>query len=312
MANDYVQLPYTATTSGDILDASLVTVGANAVKRERMVIVDDTKTANFAALVTTSGALSVQIQTSGVIVELSSNPVAGQVVSLSSGLITLSSNPVAGQVVSLSSGLVTLSSNPVTAQIVSLSSGTVTLSSAIGISSGIVALSSGTVTLSSAIGISSGVIGLSSGTVTLSSDPTVVSASSGVVQVLTTGTYLVNATSTSGLLVDVSRGVTLAFFNFTATSSGLKSLVAASGSNKVKLVSYVLVSNSTQEVSFYSSNTPIAGSSSVPMVLSSYSGISAVGDRTSWLMETSAAGSLQVHLGNAGIVAGHGSYIYEV
>ena len=295
MADAIVQLPYTGTTSGDLLDATSLVVGANTVKRERVVIGNDASTA--VAIVTTSGALTVVRTTA---VSLSSAITVDSITTTIFGV--LSATAAVGVVPATSSqGLMVQSTQPVV-----ITSGTVTLSSAIGVSSGLITLTgTNTVTLSSATS-------LSSGTVTLSSNPTVITASSGVVQVLTSGTYLVNATSTSGLLVDVSRGVSLAFFNFTATSSGLKSLVAASGSNKVKVVSYVIVSNSTQEVSFYSSNTAIGGSSSAPMVLSSYSGVSAVGDRTSWLLETSAAGSLQVHLGNSGIISGHGSYIYEV
>jgi len=279
MADAIVQLPYTGTTSGDLLDATSLVVGANTVKRERVVIGNDASTA--VAIVTTSGALTVVKTTA---VSLSSAITVDSITNAIFGV--LSATAAVGVVPATSSqGLMVQSTQPVV-----ISSGTITLSS------------NPTVVLSSPTSLSSGIVTLSSP----------IGISSGSINTLTSGTYLVNATSTSGLLMDITRGVSLAFFNFTATSSGLKSLVAASGSSKVKLVSYVLVSNSSQEVSFYSSNTAIGGSSSAPMVLSSYSGVSAVGDRTSWILETSAAGSLQVHLGNSGIIAGHGSYIYEV
>lgn len=123
MSDAFVQLPYAATTSGDLLDATSLVIGANTVKRERMVIGNDTS--SHVAIVTTSGALSV----------------ARTPTSLTSGLITLSSAP------SISSGVITLSSA------IGISSGLITLSSAIGISSGLITLTGANVVTNASSGL---------------------------------------------------------------------------------------------------------------------------------------------------------------
>jgi hypothetical protein len=137
VSNSFVQLPYTATTSGQLLDSELI----GSLERERVQI--GGATLGAIAPVTSSAGLLVNLSTVSYVVTLSSNPVASQVVSLSSGTVTLSSNPT----VAISSGIVTLSSNPT----VNVSSGVVTLSS-----NPTVNVSSGVVTLSSAIAVSSG------------------------------------------------------------------------------------------------------------------------------------------------------------
>lgn len=221
MADSIIILPPNATTSGDLLDASAVTVGANAVKRERMVLVDDTATANFAAVVTTSGALSVSRTptslTSGTIT-LSSSPT----VAISSGIVSLSSTLT----VNISSGLITLTSGPV----VTISSGVVTLSSAPSISSGVI-------TLSSAVGISSGLI-------TLTGTSVVTAASSGLVQVLqSTGVWAVSLSSGT-ITLSSAVGISSGLISVTG-SSGVIAQVTSSGGMQVHVTNAAAGSGST-------------------------------------------------------------------
>ena len=169
MADGIVQLPFTNTTSGKIMDASELTVGANTVERERLVVADSTSATGLAT-VTSSAGLTVNIS-------------SGTIVSASSGLVqALSTGPL--QV--LTSGPLTLSG---TVTVLSASSGVVqTLTTGayqILTSGPLEVLSTGPYLLSSA-GITQ-VIPVTSSGINLYTTAGIntVSASSGLVQTLT-------------------------------------------------------------------------------------------------------------------------------
>jgi hypothetical protein len=222
MTDSIIQLPYVGTTSGDILDASSLTVGALTVKRERMIIGNDTS--SHVAIVTTSGALTVVRTTA---VSLSSNPtvnISSGVVTLGASLITLPVAPVdaitaAYQPITTSGGgLVTVSSQSYLVR--SLSSGTVTLSSAIGVSSGLITLT-GTNVVTNA---SSGFVQVYQSTSPWSITGVVTNASSGLVQVLqSTGAWAVTGGGSTAVTV--------------IGSTGTASVVTSAGSNTVSIVS---------------------------------------------------------------------------
>src|SRR3990172_8159604 len=144
MANSFVQLPYTATTSGQLMDSAQITVGANVVQRERLVIADDA-TAAALAPVTSSGGLLVSVSsgTINIVNTYGASVILGQTISASSGLVQ-----------TLSSGPVLLSSAGIT-QIIPVTSSGVNLYTTAGVntvsaSSGLVqTLSSGPILLSS-------------------------------------------------------------------------------------------------------------------------------------------------------------------
>lgn len=253
MADGIIQLPYTNTTSGKIMDASELTVGANTVERERLVIADDTVAAALAP-VTSSYGLYVDVKNPATIVSASS----GVVQTLTTGAMVLSSAGIVQVIPVTSSGVNLYSTSGI--NVVSASSGIIQV-----LTSGtlIAALTSGTVTLSSnptVVSASSGVVqvltsgtliaALTSGTVTLSSNPTIVSASSGVVQVLTSGTLI--AALTSG----------------TVTLSSNPTVVSASSGVVQVLTSGTLIAALTSGTVTLSSNpTVIAASSGTTSIL---------------------------------------------
>lgn len=119
MADAIIQLPFVGTTSGDILDASSVVVGAQTVKCERMVIGNDTS--SHVAIVTTSGALSVSRTPTSLTSGLITLTGANVVTNASSGLTQIS-----GPITSASSGFVQVYQSTAP-WLAALSSGTVTL-----------------------------------------------------------------------------------------------------------------------------------------------------------------------------------------
>lgn len=182
MADSQVQLPYVGTTSGDLLDASSLVVGAQTVKRERMVIGNDTS--SHVAVVTTSGALTVTRSTAvsmssqlTITVDSANNIIFGYIAASTAagGIVTGTTDR----------GLKVDSTQPH-----SISSGTISLSSAIAISSGIVTLSSPT--------------SLSSGLVTLTGT-NIVQISSGYITLMASSGSAIPATSSGGLLVALSN-----------------------------------------------------------------------------------------------------------
>lgn len=141
----------------------------------------------------------------------------------------------------------------------------------------LVAMSSGTVTLSSnptIISASSGVVqvltsgtlitAMSSGTVTLSSNPTIISASSGVVQVLTSGTLVVQ-TSGTATVVNASSG----FVQVYVTGSSGSAAPATSSGGLLVTQSATIRSLSSGTVTLSSNPTIISASSGVVQVLTS-------------------------------------------
>lgn len=152
------------------------------------------------------------------------------------------------------------------------------------------------------------VVSLSSGTVTLSSTPLAQLTSSGITQVMPVTSSGVNLYSTAGVVVDTRRQNTLQFATITVSSGGAKILVAASGSNKVKVTSYVIVASSAVNATWQSSNTVISGQ----MFLSSNSGVAIAGDMNSWVLETSAGGDLRLATDVTSYLTGHLAFFYEV
>ena len=206
MADGLIQLPYTGTTSGKILDTTELTVGANTVQRERMIIGGEAATA--IAVVTSSGGLIVTLSTVAPTYNL-------PMVSASSGLVQISGSPT---IVSASSGLVQISGSPT---IVSASSGLVQIS--------------GSPTIVSA----------SSGLVQISGTATIVSASSGLVQVFrmpsTAGTvsFVADTTTNTTLKSASTSGSGVSVHNDSSAVLYLKCGATATSSDwTVRLVQY--------------------------------------------------------------------------
>lgn len=108
---------------------------------------------------------------------------------------------------------------------------------------------------------------------------------------------------------DTGRAKTLKFASVSTASSGDTSLVSAVASNKIKVISYVLVASGTVSVRWYSgaAGTALSGA----MALVANTGVSAIGSAESWLFETAVNTALVLNLSAAVQVSGHLSYIEE-
>ena len=211
MADAIIQLPYTGTTSGDLLDATTLTVGANTVKRERMVLSNDASTA--VAVVTSSGDLKIALS-SGV-VTLSSN----HTVNISSGIITLSSNPT----VTIGASLVNLGVAPVDAITAVFQPITSSAGGLVNVSSGIITLTSGVILTSATL---VGIIGTSGGQAVVTTSGGVqvhltnASASGGSTAVSIEGAAGILAPVTSSYGVQISSRTTGRTFAVLRSTSG--------------------------------------------------------------------------------------------
>lgn len=306
MPDGFIQLP--ADSSGKKIDTSdLVVGGSTSVHRERYVAADPTSATGLAT-VTSSGGLQVAVTNPS-----TSVTVTNLVRSLSSGTVTLSSNPtvVLSSNPAITSGTVTLSSNHTFVSASSglvqisggtfLTSGTVTLSSnptVVSASSGLVQIS-GTPTVtataatnpwSSAPGFNVPMVSASSGLVQISGTATIVSASSGLVQAIVTGSSGVSAVVSSGNSLQVTTTQTAvtvtaanALFVALSTVAGAGPLVltASSGYLTRSLSSDTIVSLVTSSQAYAVSasygvktQTVASGSSAILIVATTVSKIS--------------------------------------
>lgn len=104
------------------------------------------------------------------------------------------------------------------------------------------------------------------------------------------------------------QGKTLKFAVVDAALSGDNTIVAAVASNKIKVVSYVLVASSAVSVRLKSgAATNLSGA----MSLAASGGVSAVGQPSSHLLETAVNTALVLNLSAAVQVSGHISYFEE-
>lgn len=103
------------------------------------------------------------------------------------------------------------------------------------------------------------------------------------------------------------QGKTLLFASIDTATSGDNTLVAADASNKIKLVSYVLVASGAVSVRWKAGTTNKSGA----MALAANGGISAVGQPSAHLLETAVNEALILNLSAAVQVSGHISYFKE-
>lgn len=103
------------------------------------------------------------------------------------------------------------------------------------------------------------------------------------------------------------QGKTLLFASVSTAASGQTAIVAASGGNKTKVVSYVLVASAAVTAQWQSGATGLSGA----MALAANGGISAVGQPSAHLFETAVNTALNLNLGGAVQVSGHIAYIQE-
>lgn len=277
MSDAIIQLPYTGTTSGDLLDAESLTVGANTVKRERMQITG--ATATLIAPVTSSYGLAVNnLSTATRTVIYSSTPT---IVSASSGLIQIS-----GPITSASSGLVQISG---TATVVNASSGFVQVyqTTAPWSVSGTVTLSSNPVTGQSVILVASsgGVIpATSSGGLLVALSNASAGSGSTAVNLVGAGTFA-PVTSSYGLLAQgtphrldtiqtaVGAPVTQTFTSAPAILYSVNIGASAGTSHAVKF--YTLTTLTSNASTFFQTQLP-ASAGTFPFVLSA-NGVAATG-----------------------------------
>lgn len=109
---------------------------------------------------------------------------------------------------------------------------------------------------------------------------------------------------------DAGQGRNLAFAAISGATSGNNTLVAAAGAGlKIKVVSYVVVADGTVTLTFQSgaAGTALSGA----MALVANSGVSAISQPSSHLMETAANTLLNMSLSAAIGVRGHLSYYVE-
>lgn len=295
------------------------TVNPTTSEHRQVVVLGDPSTVAIAPVTSSAGlavslantSLTVVSASSGAVQVLTSGRYLAQLVSSSDAFIPGTSSGGLGVTILAGAGsgstevMLTGSSGafaPVTSSgglAVSIVAGTISASTA--------------VSLTSAIAISSGTVDISSGIITLSSAPLVVVASSSPLPPITISSGTVTLSSAIGIssgsiIADTRRGLTLQFATVTVSSGGAKILVTASGSNKIKVTSYVLVASSAVNITWQSSNTALSGQ----MFLSSNSGIAISGDMNAWVLETSAAGDLRLATDVTSYLTGHLAFFYEV
>ncbi len=118
-----------------------------------------------------------------------------------------------------------------------------------------------------------------------------------------------NTANTTPWRIDLLRAQTVLFATISAASSGANTIIAADASNKIKVLSYVIVADAAVTVTFKSATTAISGA----MSLAANGGVaSPVGTPGGgWVMETAVNQALVLTLSSAVGVRGHVSYFLE-
>ena len=118
-----------------------------------------------------------------------------------------------------------------------------------------------------------------------------------------------NTANTTPWRVDMLRAQTVLFATISASASGANTIVAASGSNKIKVLNSVIIADAAVTVTLKSASTALSGA----MSLAANGGVaSPVGTPGGgWIMETAINEALVLTLSSAVGVRGHVSYFLE-
>lgn len=103
------------------------------------------------------------------------------------------------------------------------------------------------------------------------------------------------------------QGHELKFATIAATASGDTAVVAAVTGKRIRVVSYVFVTDAAISVKFRSATTDITG----PMPIAANSGVSCPGQPSSHLFQTVAGAALNINLSGTANVGGHVAYLTE-
>jgi len=110
--------------------------------------------------------------------------------------------------------------------------------------------------------------------------------------------------------VDLRRGLVVAFAAINASTAGDNSVVSADATRKIKVLSYVIVSAGTANVTWKSgASTSLSGA--MPLVANTGVASAAGTPAGGWLLETAVNQALVLNLSASVPVTGHLSYFLE-
>lgn len=130
-----------------------------------------------------------------------------------------------------------------------------------------------------------------------------------VVDATADGTNRLVVTPDGAAVTDPRRGITYLFAAVNATASGDNTIVAASATNRIKVINMVLVADGAVAITWKSgAATALSGA----MSLAANGGIAVAGQGpNSWLLQTAVNQALVLNLGAAVGVRGHIAYFLE-